>query len=495
MIILLSSGIIKAQGGYVIYRELTYPDTTAFLDKTDLPFSVNPENVKSIGMGKTQIANGKYFNAMMYNPALLSRKKNTFDVLNLSASMPATTFEAANFVRNNQAQLRDGYFLQQVYDSYNDFRVAQTYDDYNNALKKLKDALDFPTRLSDQVIGDYNDPDVHGVRIIPTISGQFGNFGFSVHGTGQAGFIGLPTEAMIQLRNLQIPNDASEITTEFLLNLAAIAAEIIDNSNNISTSVLPQMFAMSYADIVAAVGYGFEVTKNFQVGANLKVINRRLSTKFITADNYEHILVEAGKELKKNVTGFTIDLGALYKFEKTETEIGLSIQNLIPVTKITSNVNIPANLIGYDYARDQNTNQILVGHVDQNGNYTPDPAGDTLLYQISQMVDIISPFELQAPLLINTGATHPITKDWDVSLEWVDMIAQDEKYTDYFERFRIGTEYRLFENYLSVRAGLADKRPTVGFGVNLRVFHLDAAYAYDNFVEDYSFFAQIRFGW
>ncbi len=494
VIILLSSGIIKAQGGYVIYRNLSYPDTTIYNEKIGLPFSPNPENVKSIGMGKTQLANGKQFNAMMYNPAFLSRKKNTLDILNVSVSMPSTTFEAANFVRNNQSQLKDGYFLQQVYDSYIDFAAAQTYDDYNNALKKLKSALEFPTQLSDKVIGDYNDPDVHGVRIIPNISGQFGNFGFSLSGTGQAGFIGIPTNAMIQLRNMQIPNDVSEITPEFLLELAAIAGEIYDGSNNISLNVLPQMFAMSYADIVGAVGYGYSLDKNFHVGANLKVINRRLSTKFITAENYEHILVESGKELKKNVTGFTIDIGALYKFEKTGTEIGLSVQNLIPVTKIASSINIDANLAGYDYVRDQNTNQILVGYVDQNGNYTPDPGGDTLLYQIDQMAKFISPFELNAPLLINAGVVHPVNKDWDVALDWVDIIAQDEKYDNYFERIRIGTEYRLLNDYIAIRAGFSDVRLTAGLGFNLRYFHLDAAYAYDNFVGDYSFFGQIRFG-
>jgi hypothetical protein len=300
---------------------------------------------------------------------------------------------------------------------------------------------------------------------------------------------------MIQLRNLHIPNDVNDITPEFLLELASIAGEILDGSNNVNLNVLPQMFALSYADIVGAVGYGYELNKNFQVGANIKVINRRLSTKFITADNYENVLRESGRELKKNVTGFTMDLGALCKFEKTGTEIGLSIQNIIPVTKISSSINIPANITGYEYVRDQNTNEILVGWVDQQGNYTPDPAGDTLLYQTSQMYDFITPFELEAPLLINAGVIHPINKDWDVALDWVDMIAKDDKYENYFERIRIGTEYRALNDYLAIRAGFSDIRMTAGFGINLRVFHLDAAYAYDNFVGDYSFFGQIRFGW
>jgi len=491
----MSSGIMKAQGNYVIYRELTLQDTTVYNDKIDLPFTPNSENVKSIGMGKTQVANGKQFNAMLYNPALLSRKNNSFDVLNVSVSMPSTTFEAANYISNHRNNLKVGDFLKEIYDTYNDFATAQTYDDYNNALRRLRKSLEFPTELSDKVIGDYNDPDVHGVRIVPNIQGQFGNFGFSLYGTGQAGFITFPTNALIQLKDLQIPNDVSDITPEFLLDLATIAGEIVDGSNNISLTVLPQIFALSYADIVGAVGYGYELNKNFHVGANLKVINRRLSTKFITADNYENVLRESGRELKKNVTGFTMDLGALYKFGKTGTEIGLSIQNIIPVTKISSSINIPANITGYEYMRDQNTNEILVGWVDQQGNYTPDPAGDTLLYQTSQMYDFITPFELEAPLLINTGVIHPINKDWDVALDWVDMIAQDDKYESYLERFRIGTEYRLLNDYFALRAGLSDIHFTAGFGINLRYFQLDAAYAYDNFVLDYSFFGQIKFGW
>lgn len=101
---------------------------------------------------------------------------------------------------------------------------------------------------------------------------------------------------------------------------------------------------------------------------------------------------------------------------------------------------------------------------------------------------------------MNVGLTHPLTQDWDVSLDVVDIASQDKKFESYLERVRIGTEYRLeaIKDYLGIalRAGLADKRPTLGLGLNLfRLIQIDGAFAYDSFIGENSYFGQIRLGW
>jgi hypothetical protein len=97
---------LSAQIGYYISRSETLPDTTLVLNSTALPFALNREDVRAIGMGKAQIALGRTFNAMMYNPALLSHAKFNIEALSLNLSLPPQTYEAAYFLKDHIKQLR-----------------------------------------------------------------------------------------------------------------------------------------------------------------------------------------------------------------------------------------------------------------------------------------------------------------------------------------------------------------------------------------------------
>src|SRR5690606_34088397 len=97
--------------------------------------------------------------------------------------------------------------------------------------------------------------------------------------------------------------------------------------------------------------------------------------------------------------------------------------------------------------------------------------GDTVIQSVSQNVRVGIPFNLELPMIFNIGAVHPLTPDWDVAFDWVDITEQDVRFEDYMERLRIGTEYRLdaVKEKLGVafRIGMADKRFTGGIGFNL----------------------------
>ncbi len=279
-----------------------------------------------------------------------------------------------------------------------------------------------------------------------------------------------------------------------LYSLLAILDEIITNIDNASIGLLPQAFAFSYADIVSTVGYGMDFGKYISLGANLKVINRRFSTKFITYDNYDNILADARRDIKKSIWAFTMDIGALAKFEDIGMRVGLSLQNIIPPKKISSSIDFPLNLTGYDYYRDPNTGEKVVGFVDQSGNIQKNPNGDTMLVAYTQLYEVFFPFDLSAPFLGNLGIMQSITKDWDVSLDIYDMFAQDSKFVGYTERIRLGTEYRFLDNMFAVRLGFSDHHIAAGAGFNFNYFQLDAAYAFDNFVYSQALYAQIKFG-
>ena len=80
----------------------------------------------------------------------------------------------------------------------------------------------------------------------------------------------------------------------------------------------------------------------------------------------------------------------------------------------------------------------------------------------------------------------------------MDIANQDDKYEHYFDRFRIGTEYRLdaVRDKLGIafRGGLAAARPTAGLGVNIyNIVQLDAAYAFDPFFNEYAWYGYL--GW
>jgi hypothetical protein len=441
-------------------------------DVAKIPVSPNREDVKAVGMGRTQIANGYHLNGMLYNPAVLARSKTRIDILTLSGELPKDTPDALALLRDEYEQFTTGQFLKDINagaKELQDYFKGVPGADQTHALSLLNRGLGFTRQLQEKVLGTPEVPMVHGAAVIPAIQLQIGNFGFALYGNVQAGFQAAPTATTNRLYSLHLPSKLEDLTADEIDNLLEIVGGLFDAGGNLSLDgAIPVTYALGFFDVVGAAGYGRQITPELSVGGTFKVINRRFSNKIIDASNYGDIMGELRSEFNASVTGVSFDLGAMYHVPKTGLDLGLSLQNVIPMKSLESTVTVRA--VVYDSL----------------GN--------------PYNIRVRAPFELTLPFLANLGANYRITKSWDASLDWVDIASQDDKYENYFDRVRIGTEYRLdaVRDKLGIafRGGLAAARPTAGLGVNIyNIVQLDAAYAYDPFFNEYAWYGQLRFGW
>jgi hypothetical protein len=440
------------------------------LEAAKIPVSPNREDVKAIGMGRTGVADGKWFNGMMYNPALLARTRTRVDVIGVEATLPQNSLDAATFLRDNQDQFKTGDFIKQISGGVQAYLANGATDAQKAAaIRRINDGLSFINQFQEKVLGPADNPKTQGVAVTPSVQVQVGNLGISLHATANSAFQSFPGEALSRLYALRLPENLETLTAEQALDLLGILSPLLDQNGQLKyEQAIPTTFAVSYLDIVGTVGYGYQVTPDLAVGANLKVVNRRVSTRIIASDNFSSIISELRKDFQGGETGVTLDLGALYRLKSTGTEFGLSLQNIIPLPKSTGVASL--NSIVYD------------------ANLNPVP------------VTVRIPVEFSSPFLVNLAATHPITPQWDASFDWVDIAAQDDKHASYTSRFRVGTEYRLdaLPEVLGIafRAGVTDRKFAAGFGLNLfRVLQIDGAYARENFVDDNAYYAQVRLGW
>jgi hypothetical protein len=487
----LTCTLAFGQGGYYQSRTVTLPPRTIWSPVTNMPIDVNREDVKAIGMGRAQVAMGTTFTALAYNPALLARSRFALEVPSIQASLPAETYDALFFMRDHIGEFKDAVFLREVKDGVAQYKAATNNVDRLAAIVRIQEGLRFPRELLETVIGPSSSPKTHGVLAIPSITAQVGNWGFSVYGTLQSGFQVVQSSTLERLADVQLPstlNDLGAIARGIAELSSALDAVLTPEGEIVVDEAMPKAFAVSYLDIVGAAGYGMNLNKALSVGASIKIVNRRFSTKRVASDTFDDLLGEVRKDFTENVTGVTMDLGALYRFQRTGTEVGLSIQNILPIRAIRSSMNANFTASGSDYDRDGLGRPIV------------NAAGDTALVQLEQQVTVDAPFELHMPVILNIGARHPISPAWDVALDVHDVARQDIRYANYLDRVRVGTEYRLdaIKNQLGIagRIGMADRQWTLGLGVNIfRVLQIDAAYAHDSYVQARSYFVQARLGW
>ncbi len=57
------------------------------------------------------------------------------------------------------------------------------------------------------LVGDPSNPLVHGIKVAPDIQIQVDNIGFTLHNNTQIGFTVIPTEFLVELSKLDIPED------------------------------------------------------------------------------------------------------------------------------------------------------------------------------------------------------------------------------------------------------------------------------------------------
>lgn len=454
------------------------------LETIDRQFPVNAIDVRAIGMGNTQIANGKSFNAMMYNPALLRHERNSIEYFGIQAGMPSATYDAANYLSQHIDEFEEAISLNQIWDGLDQLTQPGASNAQKlQSLQEIQDGLVFVNDLFYEVTGPGDDPKVHGTSLLPGISGQFGNFGFSLYGFGQAGFIVQLSPTFESLLDINIPSTLANpvAVAKAIIQLRAALAPAIIGPEKFSDQVFPTAFYSSYFDIVGAAGYAFPVNENLTIGSNLKIINRRFLLDRIPVKNYDEIISSVWDKFKSDVTGVTCDLGAHYQFE-SGTSVGATFQNIIPMQEIKKTIDTEFRF-----------HRILKYDITDDGQI------DSLQY-VTWEATITRPFALKVPFIMSLGAFHSLTENWDIALDWVDITEHDTRYEKTEDRIRVGTEYRYNtlegELMITPRLGLADQRITVGLGLGiLNIIKIDVAYAYDRFVNKNAYYAQFKIGW
>lgn len=478
--ILLSLSI--AASAFPQATELPHQYITA--ETVHLKYPVNSMDVRAIGMGNAQIANGKSYNAMMYNPALLGHKRFSIELLGIQAGMPSATYDAANYLSQHIDEFNEAISLNQIWDGLDQLTQPGASNAQKlQALHDIQDGLVFVNDLFLEVTGPGDNPKIHGINLLPGISAQVGNFGFSLYGFGQAGFMVQLSPTFESLLDIEIPStlDNPVATARAIIQLTAALAPAVIGPRKFSEKAYPTAFYSSYFDIVGTAGYGLPINNNLTIGANLKIINRRFLIDRIAVDDYDEIISNAWDKFKSDVTGVTGDLGAHYQF-KFGTSIGAAFQNIIPVKEIKKSIDTEfkfSKIIKYDVTND--------GKIDS-------------LQYVTWETTVTRPFALKVPFIMSLGVCHPLTKNWDIAFDWVDMLENDSRYENTEDRIRLGTEYRfnILKSALTVtpRLGLSDQRIALGMGLNLFKFlHLDGAYAYDRFVNEYAYYGRLKIGW
>ena len=475
-LICLLLSVFIVSGAFPQATELPHQYRTA--ETIHLKYPINAIDVRAIGMGNTQIANGKTYNAMMYNPALLGHKRFSIEFLGIQAGMPSATYDAANYLSQHIDEFEEAISLNQIWDGLDQLTQPGASNDQKlQAFHEIQDGMVFINDLFLEVTGPGDDPKIHGINLLPGISGQVGNFGFSLYGFGQAGFMVELSPTFESLLEIEIPStlDNPVATARAIVQLTAALAPAVVGPRKFSDKALPTAFYTSYFDIVGAVGYGLPIYKNLTLGANLKIINRRFLIDRIAVDDYDEIISNAWNKFKSDVTGVTGDLGAHYQF-KFGTSVGATFQNIIPVKEITKSID---------------TEFQFHKLIPREGQI------DSL---VTWETTITRPFELKVPFIMSLGVCHPITGNWDIAFDWVDIAENDSRYEKTEDRIRLGTEYRFdtLKSALTItpRLGLSDQRIALGLGLNvLKLIHIDGAYAYDRFVNENAYYAQLKIGW
>ncbi len=458
---------------------------------TPLSLSIAREDVKAIGMGRTQIGLNRRGPSMLANPAFLATSKTTLDLLNVKVGIPGQTLSATGFIEDNVVQFQQGIFLKEIRAGIVDFDNAVTPEQALAAIRRMNNGLQFITDMVTDVSGGEENPMTHGVHVLPAFQAQVGHFGFSLSATAQSGFQVSSGRALEALNGFKIPEDLTDVNAlaASIQSLFLAIDGLFDEDGEVALDALPSVYALSYLDIVGTAGYGMRLSNNIDAGVNLKIINRRFSTSRIPATSLEDLISETRTNFEASVTGFTFDAGIIYTLPSARTRIAATAENILPVKTILSDMKVRIVESFPIYARD----------------FYPDGpiktvGADTGLALIRLPLEVQIPFELKAPLILSAGVSHQLASNWDAALEWNDIATQSSLYETTLQRIRLGTEYRFkpIPGILdaAARLGFAQDHMTYGIGLDLfKVVEIDGAVAFDRFTAATSYFAQLRLGW
>lgn len=327
-------------------------------------------SVRALSMGGTFITHSDDLEAMVYNPASLSRFEG-FDLIipGFSFGINDKILDVVDFAEKNQESLENF------------------------------DALD--EAVETQFRKDFAPIDGQRSKIAfsPLVGLAFKHFGLSVYGTSDIG--------LIVDQGIFEPRISGFVTT----------------------------------DVVTTVGYGQSLLlENLDIGATFKHITRRVAdvtVKASEAGEAQEVVETMLDEQEEGVTGYGLDIGAIYRFSPRIVFAGVI--------------------------------QDFLGSIDGEG----------------------TPFNLKV------GGAYRIQPRLRGTVEVHDFF--NDAGTNLFTRIHMGVEYSL--PVLALRAGFNQGYPCFGLGVNLKFFSVDYAYygeelgAYPGQDQQNNHLFSLRLGW
>ena len=464
-----SSILLKAQVGYV-FRNETLGTQNIRSETAELNYPNTLPDVRSIGMGQIQTAARGPETGMLSNPAFLADRDTRIEVFGFQAGLPPATWDAAWYLEDHMDEFIEATSMNQILEGANLFFASDATPQQRwDGLRQIQESLTFTVDLVNQVTGPSESPQKHGFTLMPAVNAQVGNWGFSLAAAGQAGFMVRQSATLDALSEVNVPEQPENLlqVVRPVLQIAGIlGAGLLEDRNTFSQEVFPVAFYLSVMDITGAVGYGKTIWKNIDAGMNLKLINRRFSLNRIPVVEYDEIIDHAFTDLSESVTGITCDLG-LHTALPFGTNVGVSFLNIIPLAQLNDDISM-------DFVQHSMTYDM------QNGRK-----------------QVTLPFELNLPFLMNIGIQHNIIPGWSAGLSWLDVFENDSRYRTTAGRIRMGLEYRqpVWQGKLMIsgRVGLGDEHGCGGLGLGLwDTAFLDGAYAWDPWLQVWTYYTQLR---
>jgi hypothetical protein len=420
---------------------------------------------------------------------MLARDSADRGIANLYLSTPVQTIDAITFITSNAPNLDSAFSLRALQEAVDRYRAGEGVPE--EVVAKLDAFAAFVQEALSKLIGDPANPDVHNGLGGINAQMQIGRFGFSLSAYGQSGMTIRMGDAFQELMNIYFTTDFSDSAQvgDAIERIEGITDILVDPvTGEVNTTAIPAIFALTYADVMATAGYGMTLFDLVDVGANVKVINRRFSVNRMSFSDVADFPEGAFRGLSYSVTGVTLDLGGYYR-APSGLALGVTLANVIPFRKLSTSYHS-------DY-----TTAWLQTLRDSAGNPVVNADGDTALVAYTQFNEVSGPAELNLPFVANAGMLLPLTSDWDVSVEIVDIFDKESKYPDYGERVGVGTEYRLrfFGDMFQVspRLGFAQLNATAGLGLSYAgVVRLDFAYFTSRYIDERKMIAgQLSVAW
>lgn len=449
----------------------------------DLRLPPSQVNLIAVGMGNAVGADGSFFNATSFNPALLSRAPKSVEAFSLGLNVSDDVFGLYDYVSNLRFEADSVY--QQLSDGFNTNNTTEI----NAGLTSVQDLVTHLTNKAVQAGAGANVavriPGGFGVQVYNSTHGLMelvrGNLTNSLLGISlpydgspasqaalQNAVTVLAGDLQVGINTVLTPSQQNSVQTD-INNLKNGTIDMDTFANNVSntlgnvdrnaikdallTSLLNDMAtltALAYTDTVFMGTYAFDPMQEtpLTVGFNLKIVNRHLTYAVISLQG-NGFSSAIGDNFRKSTTRWGIDLGALYEFKQEHVDVALVFQDLLHEA---ATISVEPGDILYGLKTDA------------------------------------------APIVVRLGGSWHAVPGLRVNADIDDIFSSTSFYTGTHGagRIKFGVGYSPID-FLQLRAGFGNEHLSAGLGVLAGFFGLDYTYGADDLSQRPNHYAQMRF--